>query len=159
MASPINLEAGIDFTVTTTTQKFALGIEVPANDGCTYKYVRAGGAITALNFVIVDVAEGPYDVVHCSAVSQAIAGVAPVAIADNSFGWIKVKGKQAGANVTTGETAGAMLGTSGTEGRLVEITAATPSNAEVIAAIAAAVGVGVIVQVTAASNAATVVLI
>lgn len=160
MSSPLNLESGIDYTRTDTSQKFGLGVKSVANDGCTYQYVRAGGAITANNFVTIDAAEGPYDVHHTSAVSQQIAGVAPVAISDNEFGWIKIRGKHASANVTTSAAAGAKLGTTATAGRLDALDVGAAFNqAELRAVLAAAGGVAVLCQTLAASNTATVVLL
>ena len=159
MASPINLETGIDFTRVDVTQKFALGMEITANDGCTYKYCRAGAGLTADNFVIVDVAEGAYDVVHSTAVEQPCAGIAPVAATDNYFTWIKIRGKHVAANVATGALAGSDIGSSSTEGRFAELPVTEgPVQSEVEAIVASAAGVAVTVRVTASGNKAEVVL-
>ena len=159
MASPTTFEAGIDFTRVDVTQKFALGIEVRANDGCTYKYCRAGAILVANCFVIVDVAEGAYDVVSCSAVAQPCAGISPVATTDNDFTWIKIRGKHVDANVATNAAAGLPVGSTASAGRFDVFTiGADPNQAEVVAVAAAQAGVGVLVRVTAASNKAEVVL-
>lgn len=159
MASPISIESGVDFTRVDATQKFALGMEITANDGCTYKYCKAGGLLVADGFVIVDHAEGAYDVDHNSAVAQPCAGIAPVACTDDYYTWIKIRGKHVDANVATGAAAGAPICSSGTAGRFDVFTiSADPNQAEVQAIAAALAGVGVTVRVLAADNVAEVVL-
>jgi hypothetical protein len=159
MASPTTFEAGIDFTRVDATQKYALGIEVRANDGCTYKYCRSGAILVANGFVIVDVAEGAYDVVHPAAVALPCAGIAPVATTDNDFTWIKIRGKHVDANVATNAAAGLPVGSTASSGRFDVFTiGADPNQAEVVAVAGAQAGVGVLVRVTAASNKAEVVL-
>lgn len=159
MASPINLETGIDFTRVDATQKFALGMEITANDGCTYKYCRAGAGLVANNFVIVDHAEGGCDVAHSTAAAQPCAGIAPVAVTDNYFTWIKIRGKHVDANVATDAAAGADVGSSTTEGRFDALAVTEgPTQAEVVAIAANAAGVVVTVRVTSVANKAEVVL-
>lgn len=159
MASPQNFESGIDFSRVDDTRKHPLGIEVPGNDGCTYKYIRAGEALTAKNFLTVDHAEGVDDFEHTDAVSEVIGGIANVAIGDNKFGWIIVHGVVTGANVATGVAAGDKLGSTATAGRADKLDASsTVSQAEARAAIAAAAGVGVEALTAESSNTATVIL-
>lgn len=158
MASVLQKLLGIDFTVNESTQRHELGIEIDCNDGTRRKYVKAGAAVTAGNAVIVDVSAGNNTVIHSSAVAQAVAGIAPVSLTSGYYGWIIVRGPYATANVAT-PSAGDMLGTTGTAGRLGAITASsTVSQAEAIAAIAAATGVGVLCRTTASSNVSAVIL-
>jgi len=159
MPSPKSIESGIDFSRVDTSRKHPLGLEVPADDGCVYKYVRAGGGLTANNFVCIDYAEGVNDVEQTDAVSEVFAGIVSVALSDNEYGWIKVKGVHVGANVATGVAAGDKLGSTATAGRADKLDASsTVTQAEARAAIAAAAGIGVQALTAESSNAATVIL-
>lgn len=155
MASVNQKLLGVKFTDVDDTQKHELGLEVDGIDGNRYKYIRAGAAIAVGDALKVDYAEGPNDLDPISAVSQAIAALAPVAIADNKFGFVVIQGFLAGVKMAGSTAAGAKLGSSATAATLVTITATTPTAAEVIAAIAAAAGRGVICTVAESAGVGT----
>ena len=154
---------GITPTQVDASALFPIGTEAddPRNGftGNRIKYCKANGTIAANDGIRADptattAAERHATVVSISAVSQALEGandITGVSISSGSFFWATVKGRA--IIKTSGVSAGDRLGTSGTGGTLVAITAATPSNAEVIAAIAAAAGKGAVAM--AATNTPT----
>lgn len=149
-----DLRYGVDPTRVDASAQFPIGIEIEDNrrgfEGNRIKYYRANGSIPVNSVIIADVsfataAERHATVIPSSAVSQMVEGVSDcvtVTVTSGQFFWATCKGRTIAK--TSGVTAAtnAKLGTSGTGGTLVAITAATPSNAEVIAAIAAAAGKG-----------------
>jgi hypothetical protein len=96
---------GIDPALTHTTQKHELGLIQRGSDGREYVYVVAGSAITAAFPVTLSTG---YSVAN-SASGDFIFGVAPVAIASGSYGWVQIRGQADSANVATGTAAGAVL--------------------------------------------------
>jgi len=151
-----DMRTGINPTQIDASAQFPIGLEVddPRNGfpGNRIKYYKANGSITVNSVLICDVsattaAERNATVVASSAVSQAVEGVHDIATAtvtSGQFFWGTCKGRAIAKTSAVTAATNAKLGTSGTAGTLVAITAVTPSNAEVIAAIAAAVGKGVI---------------
>lgn len=131
---------GIDFTAVDSTQKHALGIEVDCNDGNRRKYIRAGAAITAKQVLKVDYAEGPNDFTPTAAVNEMIAGVSEVAMTDNYFGWVVVKGSVV-ALMENGAVAGDRQGSSATAGSVTKLVVTgggvTAAEAERICSAAA----------------------
>lgn len=130
---------------------------VKFSDGRTgkkYKFMRATTAWTAGDCIVPDTAGAnePNDGAPCSAVSQVAVGIAVTTVPINGAGWVQTLGEFTLANVTTASVAGDKLGTTATTGRLGSITSAGPSNAEVIAAIAAATGAGFEALDNAAAN-------
>lgn len=134
---------------------FPIGLEVDDPRGGVFagnriKYVKANGSIADGDCVQNDVsfataADRNATVISTSAVAQMIEGVndiAGVAITSGQRFWITVRGRAVVKTSAITAATNAKLGTSGTAGTLVAITAATPSNAEVIAAIAAGCGRG-----------------
>jgi hypothetical protein len=120
-------------------------------------YVQASGAVAAGDACFLTTGAGnPYRVAPTSAVSQPVQGIAHVAIPSASYGWISRGGDVGNVKATAGTAAGAVLGSSGVAGTLITITAATPSNAEVIAALASAAGVGMVCRVAEAAGRMTV---
>lgn len=81
-------------TKTETVANFEVGQRMTANDGSEYIYVQANGAITGPGYIV------GVDEDHQATMLAAAAGgllgdmvaVAPVAFADNAFGWVQVKG-------------------------------------------------------------------
>ncbi len=142
---------GVDATRVDTVQKHELGIEIDFADGRRRKYIRAGGAIAVNDALKVDVAEGPHDFIPTAAANDALAGVAEVAIADNSFGWVVVRGAVVSKAAAT-VVAGAHAVPTGTAGTLDDSTAAAAN------AIALAAGIGAIFQTTTSGGLATVIL-
>lgn len=134
--------AGVIPTRTSTTAEFGLGNESDSGT-ITHRYVKAAAAIAAGDAVMFATgdADEPHAVTPTTAVNQPVAGIAPVAIASGSFGWIVVRGKVAAAKVAASTAAGAQLGTSAVAGTLSTITiAAAYAQAEVQRALAAAAG-------------------
>lgn len=159
---------GIDITRVTTTPLHEVGtiIEDPrggsigtlsfsdgfggtitrtGNPGAEYRYVKAGAAIAAGDAVKVDNsgtdADKPGTVIPTSGVTDIVEGIAHVAIASGSYGFITTKGRVYAAKVTDGGAEGDALGASATAGTLVSITASsTVTQAEAIAAIRYAAG-------------------
>lgn len=126
-------------------------------DGLTgkrYKFIKCTGAWNAGDCIVIDetATDEPNGGKPCSAVSQVAIGIAKTTVALNGAGWVQISGEYPTANVTTASQAGDKLGTTATSGRLGSITAATPSNAEVIAAIAAATGASFEALDNSASN-------
>ena len=109
-----------------------------------FKYVRAQSNVAVGDSVILDTGQTdePAAVIPVSAVNQPVEGIARVAIAANSYGWVQVRGRVPSAKVAAGTAAGAQLGSSGTAGTLSTITVATPTAAEVQRVLAAAIGRG-----------------
>jgi hypothetical protein len=144
---------GIDFTQVDAVgaPKHALGLEVDCDDGTRRKYIRAGAAIAATDALKVDFAEGSFDFDPTSAVAQPLAGVATVALADNEFGWVIVRGPaivKAAATVV----AGAHAASTAVAGTLDDVTAAAAD------AQAAAAGIGAMFRTVTGSGVATVIL-
>lgn len=155
--SPANTKAlGIDLLLSTTDRRHELGLEVLGNDGNTYKYARAGAAITQYDALKVDYAESVNDVDPTTATLQVVVGIAPIAAGDNEYFWYICKGSIT-ANVDAGVTAGAQLGSMASAGRLVALDAgAAYAQAEARAILAAAAGVGLQAMANAAANRAVI---
>lgn len=143
---------GVNPTETHTTAQFTLGTEAkdprtrdfPLNE---IKYIKAGSAISAGNALIVSLtdADEPFTLVPSSALNQVVAGVAPVAIASGSFGWVTVRGRVASALKTASAvTAGDALSTTATAGAL--------ATANSTSATALAVGTGIGIQALDSSD-------
>jgi hypothetical protein len=105
---------------------FGLGDRFTDQDGKEYVFVTAASAITATYVCVFDEA---YSAAHLSTSNDArgdLVGVAPVAIASGSYGWLQVKGPclaqvlascAANVRINTTATAGA-LDDDGTVGSL-----------------------------------------
>lgn len=144
------ITTGIDPLRTTAAAEFPLGLEVDdpraAFTGNKLRYVQAANAIVGsenaagADSVMTDNAQTdalkPGRVTPTAGVTDIVDGIAHISIADEFFGWITIEGRVNNCKVTdAGATEGAALGASATAGTLVAITAATPTAAEVIAAI------------------------
>lgn len=137
------LPAIADVTRVTTTAEFMLGT-THHQDANTYRYVKASAAIAVGDLLRIDNADAdePFALRPTSAVNQPIAGVAHVAIASGSYGWVTVRGKVT-AKVAASTAAGSQLGSSATAGTGSAITiSATPTQAEIQRVVAAASGIG-----------------
>lgn len=95
--------------------------------GYRYRYINADTAITNGDFVTPTLADAdaPWSCVPAAAASLIVAGCAVVAIPDEGFGWVQIKGKKLLANIADAVVAGDMVGTSATAGRLAAITFTT----------------------------------
>lgn len=151
---------GVDVTRTTTTAEHELGLVVDdavgganfgtagltgvvVRPGNVYKYVKANAAVAAGDAVkLVDSSTNePGLVTPTTALNDVVDGIAHVAIALDSFGFITILGRVTAAKVGT-VAFGDRLGASGTAGTLTAITiAATPTQGEVQRVLAAAVGI------------------
>lgn len=112
---------GPEFLETSTRPFFRLGTVMKGAGDAEWMYVRANGAITGAGFVVViDPANAtdPYDaamVTNTNGLRGLPVGVAPVAFADNAFGWVQIRGTAqirvaascaANVEITTTTTAG-----------------------------------------------------
>lgn len=156
---PLIKVAGIDFDVTTTTQIHEMGAQVPGTDGRLYIYILASATITAGDALFLTTGAGAaYRMAPTSAVAQPVQAIAHVAIASASYGWAVRGGDMSNAKLTAATAAGAVLASGAVAGTLITITAATPSNAEVIAAIASAAGIGITCRIAESGGRGTVFL-
>lgn len=149
--------AGIDPTRVDAVAQYPLGYEIgdPRSgspfQGNTIKYVKATAAITLADAVKLDVAAPAADrhgsvIPTAAALGQTVEGIAHVAIANGSFGWITVKGR-VNANVTAATAAGAILSTSAAAAGRLLVSAAAAADANAIAS-----GKGIIALVAEAAN-------
>ena len=89
MSFPGNKDLGVNLDLTHTSAQHTLGLRVLTNDGKEFRYVVAGGDITANAPVKIATA-------HSATVSGnagRVDGVAPVAIASGSYGFIQTRGE------------------------------------------------------------------
>lgn len=108
-------------TATSTTQKNRVGLRRFEN-GREYVYMQADDAVTAGQAVMLDAAASSsgLKVTPCAAAGDSCFGIAEVAIADESYGWITVRGV-ASALVADGTAADDPLGASGASGVLANV--------------------------------------
>lgn len=128
--------------VVTETVRYSPGGQfryVQANALLTGSDNVAGGDAVKINDAGVD-ANKPGIVVPTAGVTDIVDGIARVTIANNSFGWIQIRGRVFNCKVADGFAEGDALGASAVAGRLASITGTTPTGAEVIAAIRFAAG-------------------
>lgn len=136
---------GVDPTVVHTSTegaKHELGLELLFNDGTTRRYVRAGAAIAQYDALHIDYAEGVNDYHPTTAVAQPVQAVAAVAIADNGFGWVIVRGP-ATVKVEDGVAAGEYVVSTAVSGELdtrIEATTTDPTSTQMLALGASFVG-------------------
>lgn len=132
---------GIDVTSVLTSAEHELGLRVPdpANPQNHYVYVQADDAVAQYDAVTLDFAAGgsgaaasvPHLVTPTSAATSFFVGVAQVAIAAGSYGFILVEGE----GIVQAETAvaqGDVLAPSAVAGELITqpSTAANPTQAD-----------------------------
>lgn len=116
---------GVNPTQVDTTAQFTLGTEAKDTRTRSFpqnmiRYVKSNAAITVNQAVTLDLTDEtnePHAVVATTATGQPIHGIAHVAIASGSFGWVTIKGSTP-INVNAAVSAGALLGSSGTAGKL-----------------------------------------
>jgi hypothetical protein len=118
--------SGIDPTVTSTTAQYGLG-DIGANTTSQgtkiYVYVRASGAITGAGYV-VDISAPGFLAVQTTTTTAApgtgtgkLVGVAPLAFANNDYGWVQVFGP-ASVRVSASAAAYTTLNTTATAGQI-----------------------------------------
>lgn len=116
---------GVNPTVTDTVAQFTLGTESRDPRTRTFpqniiRYVKANGTINQFASITKDLTDEtnePHAVLATTATGQPLEGIAHVAIANGSFGWITIKG-QTSNTVGAAVTAGALLASSATAGKL-----------------------------------------
>lgn len=126
--------------------EFGLGNLGVDDDGKIYQFVRANGAITLGDVVVID-ESGDADQVgtteSAAGTGQGLpVGVALVTVADNDWCWVQRYGVTAAVNAATGCAAHTEVNTTGTPGRVDD----GASGAEVVA--------GLTITATAADNTA-----
>jgi hypothetical protein len=111
------------------TGPFTLGQVALGTDGSSWVYVLAGGAIAAGDAVLITNTAALWtanSTTNALAVSKLgdLVGVALVAIASGSYGWIQRAGKCSTINAVASVAANALLRTTTTAGRLTGTSAA-----------------------------------
>lgn len=120
---------GVGIAVADTSATQALGTKVTGNDGSEFVYCQANGAITGDGYVVLIDEDFQADLIDTTNTASAFGdavGVAKVALADDEYGWIQIKGTStfrglasaaANASLNSTATAGALDddGTSGAE--------------------------------------------
>ena len=115
------------YTETSTTQKFRLGITRKAVNGNEYRYVKAGGSITVNTMCKTNGSAAGFDDVRAGSAGSGCVGVAPVAIASGSYGWLLKNG--VGSVVTAGSVAVGTVLTTGAAGAAAAAAATDLNNA------------------------------
>jgi hypothetical protein len=152
-----NIMTGIAPTRVDTTAEFRLGLRVedpradrPDNQ---LRYIKAGSAISAGNSVKVDLTDEtnePFALVPTSAVTDVVVGIAEMAIASGSFGWVTVGGKAPSAKAAVSQSAGAKLGASASAGTLQAVSSNSADQ------VAYAAGIGAVAIDSTDSNTSTI---
>jgi hypothetical protein len=150
---------GVSVTSTSTSIQHELGLKAfdPANPQNIYQYVRADDAVAQYDAVMLDTAAAgsgdasdvPFLVTPTAAADDVIEGIAQVAIAAGSYGFILIDGdgsSKAAATVVAGAPA-VTIATAGT----LDDTAAAAGNA-----LATAAGRGVVFTSTTTGGVASV---
>jgi len=142
---------GANFALTHTSAQHKVGTVGRNADGQEAIYVQADDAVDAKAPVFTDAAivgsgtaaNAPYVVTPITAVDQAVMGIAPVAIAAGSFGWVITKGLVTEVLVAAGTAINDCLGSSAAANTLVVFasTAVNPVKVEFDALVAAVHGI------------------
>lgn len=101
-----------------TDPRFKLGTRVNGDDGTSWVYVQADGAVTGAGYVC-QVTRG-FQATELSTSNDTageMVGVAGAALADNEYGWVQVYGP-ASIRVAASAAANAVLNTTATAGQL-----------------------------------------
>lgn len=115
------------FTQTSTTKKFRLGTLKKDVAGNEYRYIKAGAAITVNQMVKANGSAAGFDDVRAAGAGSNCVGVAQVAIASGSYGWVLRNG--VGSVVTAGSVAAGTVLTTGASGAAASAAATDLSNA------------------------------
>lgn len=94
-----------------------VGVRHQDHRGYVYQYVHANGAIDQYDYVLIDEAGECFQGTKALAEDHATVAVAPVAFADNDYGWVMLKGVTEVHGLTSC-AADTQLYTSGTAGHL-----------------------------------------
>lgn len=143
---------GIDFTKTHTTQKHELGFRAADEVGGEFVYVVAGGTIT--QYAPVKIATGWSATVSGNA--GRIQGVAQVAIASGSYGWVQTRGVAVVDAATDVDAGDNVAGVTDANGRVIESASVSEGGSATVTALQLAViGHGLVNE---AANVATILL-
>ena len=132
---------GINVTEISTTEDFTLGDRHTGNDGSTFVFVQANGAITADGYVVLIDETWQADMIDTTNSATGFGqqvGVARVAFADNDYGWVQISGV-AQIRVLANAAANVQLNSTATVGVLDDDAT---SGAEEVGAIAATTAAG-----------------
>ena len=142
---------GANFALTHTVAQHKVGTVGRNADGQEAIYVQADDDVLAKAPVFTDASlagsgtagNPPYVVTPITAVDQAVMGIAPVAIAAGSYGWVITKGLVTLVLVAGGTAINDCLGSSATADTLVVFasTAVNPVKVEFDALVAAVHGI------------------
>lgn len=126
--------AGVNFTETwaagsraTRFPPHGVGTRMEGADGKVYIFVQAGGVIDASDAVGIDEDFQATALTTAAAEDGHKVGVAPVAFADNDYGWVQIRGV-CELNVAGAYAADGILYTTGTAGTLDDAVATTLSR-------------------------------
>jgi hypothetical protein len=120
MATLIGFKSDQVDTALTNGKTFALGDRAETYDGRQFVYVKASGAISQYDVVTFDSATyntTVASVTTANALRGSLLGVAPVAIASGSYGWLQIYGP-CSVNVKTLCAANTQINTTATGGAL-----------------------------------------
>lgn len=149
MAYALSGRAGVNFSLTESTQRFPLGTEEPGSDGNTYVYVKASQAVAAYQACKLD------DDHTIKGVTTTITGTEPtwivypqIAFTANYYGWVVAYGRAFSVLAEIGASKDRKVYTSGTSGTvsttgtsdLIQGLKLTTTNGAAVAATAAFAG-------------------
>lgn len=151
MAYAVNGLAGVDLTETVAGtgtsndegNEWPLGHCVQTNEGQTYMYVHASGAIDQYDFVGIDEEGEAVALVDAQGAAGHTLGVAQVAFADNAFGWVCVDAPRGNVNANVLASCAAdteSLWTTATAGHVDDATSGGAVRLEGVRLVAAAAG-------------------
>jgi len=121
---------------TTTDAKFGLGDCFKDEDGRSFVYVQAGGAITQYDWVSIDENYAALAGTKGAADDGHMVGFAQVAFANDDYGWVLTQGANVTARVAASCAADVALYTTGTGGILDDETT-SQTKIEGVVAVAA----------------------
>ena len=139
---------GVNVTEISTTEDRTLGDRVTGNDGSTFVFVQANGAITGDGYVVLIDETWQADMIDTTNSATGFGqqvGVARVAFADNDYGWIQISGV-ANIRVLANAAANAQLNSTATAGVLDDDATSGAEEVSGVAATTAAGGVEATVE-------------
>jgi len=158
---------GANFELTHTTAQHRVGTVARNDEGQEAIYVQADDAVAAKAPVYTDAAIGgsgtaanaPYVVTPITAVDQAIVGIALVAIAAGSYGWVVTKGVVTAVKSTAAAINDFCVSSATADTiKTIPSTAVNPVKVDFDALVAACAGVRIKAVTAAAAGVSTVLL-
>lgn len=126
-------ELGIDLDRVDTDQEHTLGLKVKDNEGGTWRYAQANGAVTAAGYacLLSHAFQATMVTLALSATARGqLVGFPANAMADNEYGWFQTGGPCDNIRVAASAAAATRLNTTATDGQLDDD--ATASSEEVV---------------------------